>query len=117
MEKLYLGKSKYEDMDNDFESLKSEVFRITGFLEREIGLGKNEIELYFSGAKGFHIVVPPDVLGIEPSTNLNEIYKSWANYLFNTYDIGISIGGSPRRATHISIRHSTLDGSCGGYSI
>ena len=33
------------DMDNDFDSLKSEVFRITGFLEREIGLGKNEIEI------------------------------------------------------------------------
>lgn len=75
------------DIDNNFDGLKAEVFRITGFLEREIGLGKNEIELYFSGAKGFHIVVPPDVLGIEPSTNLNEIYKSWANYLFNTYDI------------------------------
>ena len=59
------------DMDNNFDGLKAEVFRITGFLEREIGLGKNEIELYFSGAKGFHIVVPPDVLGIEPSTNLN----------------------------------------------
>ena len=81
----------YVDLDGDmkggFDSLKSEVFRITGFLESEIGLEKDEIEIYFSGAKGFHIIVPPDVLGIEPSTNLNEIYKSWANYLYNTYDI------------------------------
>lgn len=75
------------DMQSNFETLKSDVFRITGFLESEIGLDKDEIEIYFSGAKGFHILVPPDILGIEPSTNLNEIYKAWANYLYSTHDI------------------------------
>ena len=54
-----------------------------------LGLKPEEIELYFSGSKGFHIVVDPRILGIVPSTELNAIYKAWALYLSHIYAISI----------------------------
>lgn len=75
------------DIHNDFEALKRDATGIVTYFVSEIGLKHEEVSVYFSGAKGFHIIVSPLVLGIEPSSNLNEIYKAWANYLYETHNI------------------------------
>jgi DNA primase large subunit len=36
------------------------------------------MKIYFSGHKGFHLIVPKEVLGIEPNKNLNGIFKTIA---------------------------------------
>ena len=82
----------YFDLDGNihtekgYKKLRSDVTIIVSYF-KSIGLQDSEIEIYFSGAKGFHVLIPAKVLGIEPSTNLNQLYKSWAAYLKNTYKV------------------------------
>lgn len=75
------------DIHNDFEALRHDAISIVTYFTNEFGLKNEEINVYFSGAKGFHIIISPFVLGIDPSSNLNEIYKAWANYLYETHNI------------------------------
>lgn len=82
----------YFDLDGSintksgYEELRRDVTMLISYL-KSIGLEDNNIELYFSGSKGFHVVIPAMVLAIEPSTNLNQLYKAWAVYLYNTFNI------------------------------
>lgn len=80
----------YFDLDGDiqggFEKLRQDVVRIVIYL-KSLGLTEDDIDIYFSGAKGFHVLVRGEVLGITPATNLNEVYKAWAVYLYNTHGI------------------------------
>lgn len=61
------------DIDHeDLEVAKEVAIKLTGHLDH-IGAA---YKLYFSGSKGFHVVVPHSVVGAEASTNLNhEVYK------------------------------------------
>ena len=74
------------DLGNNFAELKREANLIIGFF-KSIGLKNNEIQLYFSGSKGFHIVIAPEVLGIIPSTDLNAMWKAWAIYFSEIYKV------------------------------
>lgn len=82
----------YFDLDGNvytldgFSKIRNDVLQLLTFF-LDIGLKESEIELYFSGAKGFHVIIPAKVLGIIPSTNLNELYKAWAQYLAAYYSI------------------------------
>lgn len=75
------------DIKNEFDKLRIDVIKAINNLKSLLSLDFEDFEIYFSGAKGFHIIIRPDVLGITPSTNLNEVYKAWANHLYNTYKI------------------------------
>ena len=83
----------YFDLDGNihtqkgFNKLKEDVIKMSIFLNSYLHLSDNEYRIYFSGAKGFHITVGAKVLGVEPSTDLNMIYKAWANYLHETFNI------------------------------
>jgi hypothetical protein len=76
----------YFDLDGEifseqgFDKLKKDVCK-TIFYFKSLGMKDGEYEIYFSGSKGFHIIIPAEVLGIKPDKNLNEIYKIWAQYL------------------------------------
>ena len=74
------------DIHNNFDELRQDVVKIVIYL-KTLGLSENDVEIYFSGAKGFHILVRGETLGIMPSTNLNDIYKAWASYLYNTHKV------------------------------
>ena len=84
----------YLDLDADITSEKK--FRtVVPYVARAymalqlLNLKENEIELWFSGSKGFHITVNPRVLGIVPSSELNAIYKAWALHFYHMYAIPI----------------------------
>lgn len=64
-----------DDIENNFTILKRDLHLIYRQLKRKLYLKDEEIEIYFSGSKGFHIIIPAEVLGIEPSKRLNEAYK------------------------------------------
>jgi hypothetical protein len=76
----------YFDLDGDisskegFDQLKLDVIGVIDYFKTK-GLKDNEFEIYFSGSKGFHIIIPAEVLGIVPSKKLNEFYKAWAEYI------------------------------------
>ena len=92
IEKCKIYGDLYFDLDGNvynfegFSKIREDALQLLTFF-LDIGLKENEIELYFSGAKGFHIIIPAKVLGIIPSTNLNELYKAWAQYLSAFYSI------------------------------
>ena len=82
----------YFDLDGNihtekgFNTLRMDAIKLIIFF-KSIGLTENEIDVYFSGAKGFHVLIPATALGIAPSSDLNKIYKAWALYLFDVFQI------------------------------
>ena len=65
-----------ENYDKLIRDLKLVIYR----LKTELCLDANDINIYFSGAKGFHILIDHKVLGLEPSRNINKQYKKLALY-------------------------------------
>ena len=85
----------YLDLDADitteakYKAMKPYIMRAWLWLRRWMQLQPEEIELYFSGSKGFHLLIDPRVLGIVPNTQLNAIYKSLALHLYMAYHIPV----------------------------
>ena len=81
------------DLDGDlrtrkvFKALKQSVRAVVNWF-KEWGLHEQEIEIYFSGSKGFHVIIPEQVLDIKPSGDLNRINKTIAVFLKNELGIG-----------------------------
>ena len=77
----------YFDIDGDittdegFEALRMAVLSLAAALGMEIRVKASEMKFYFSGSKGFHVLVPPSVLGIVPHPKLNALYKSFVIYM------------------------------------
>ena len=82
----------YFDLDTNlstrkqYKQLKHQV-RILYHCFAKWKIEKNEIELYFSGAKGFHLLVPAEVLGIDYGEDWNLINKFIAKSLKENYGI------------------------------
>ena len=74
------------DLDGDlrtrrgYKELKRSVRALINWF-RQWELTEHEIEIYFSGSKGFHVIIPEKVLGIKPSADLNRINKAIAMFL------------------------------------
>ena len=76
----------YFDLDGDlrtrrvYKELKRSVRAVINWF-KQWGLTEQEIEIYFSGSKGFHVIIPEKVLDIKPSADLNRINKAIAMFL------------------------------------
>lgn len=46
------------------------------------GLTDGDFQICFSGCKGFHIVIHPEVMGVKPTPNLDKIYKKIATWFY-----------------------------------
>lgn len=71
----------YLDFDSDnFELVRQDALKAISYLKIVFNMNMipEQVKIYFSGNKGVHIIVPGDVLGIKPRTDLNEIYKTIA---------------------------------------
>lgn len=75
------------DIYNDFEKLRMDAVQCISYMKSLLSLKDEDFEVYFSGAKGWHIVVAPEVLGIQPSAELNEVFKAWALHMYHSYNI------------------------------
>ena len=69
----------FDDEDN-FETVREDAIKAISYLKVvfKIENVKDDINIYFSGNKGIHLIVSADLLGIEPNKNLNEIFKTIA---------------------------------------
>ena len=67
------------DMQNltkdNFEILKEDVLYTLASLKVIFKIDYHEMRIYFSGKKGFHVIIPAIVLGVEPDNKLNETFK------------------------------------------
>ncbi len=95
--KGYIGAcySDYLPLDIDSNDL-SKSHQITKdlltFFQSEYDLDLNTLRIFFSGSKGFHVELPSQLFGFEPSQDLHQIFKETALKLIpnrTTIDTGI----------------------------
>lgn len=70
----------YLDFDdvNDFARVRADALTALSYLKIVYHISDNQVQIYFSGNKGIHIIVPAKILGIEPMPLLNGVFKTIA---------------------------------------
>lgn len=79
-----------DDIEINFLKVKQDLLLVMRRLKTVFNLSDKDIELYFSGSKGFHILVSHTIFGFEPSRNINKQYKKIAIDL-KTYTVNKSV--------------------------
>ena len=59
----------------DYQNVKLDVLLAVAWLKENLQVPEEQIQLYFSGSKGFHLTIQPVVFNLEAHPNLNEKYK------------------------------------------
>ena len=67
-----------DDIENNFTKIKQDLALVLRRLKSVFYLSDKDIELYFSGSKGFHILVSHNIFGFEPSRDLHKQLKKIA---------------------------------------
>lgn len=76
---LYGGLYLDFDDEDDFEKVRQDALTSLSYFKVVYKIPEENINIYFSGKKGLHIIVPPEIMGIEPNNQLNLIFKYIAN--------------------------------------
>lgn len=93
----YFGKSYanwlFVDVDDAEDLIKAHntAKNILLYLETEYEVNLDELEVFFSGKKGFHIALPAAWFNWEPSEDLPQIHKSIAKHMFSGFSIDTAI--------------------------
>ena len=80
---LYFDIDGDVDSDEGYSAVKKETLLIMGYLNAVLQLKYEQMHLYYSGSKGFHITVPAEALGLSPKEDLNEDFKLLATLIKN----------------------------------
>lgn len=78
---MYLDLDLNIETESDYKILKSDLCKIVAYLDVNYGIPTNYIKFYFTGKKGFHLIIEPEVFGIMPDNNLNVYFKEIAKEL------------------------------------
>lgn len=78
---LYLDLDLDIKSESDYIILKKDLVSIVTYLEQNYGIPSNYIKFYFTGKKGFHLLIPSQVFDLRPDKNLNTYYKEIAKEL------------------------------------
>ena len=67
----------YLDFDDvqDFERVRKDALQSLSYFKILYSIPPEYIQIYYSGNKGIHLVIPATILGVEPMPLLNGIYK------------------------------------------
>ena len=79
-----------DDIEHNFNKIKQDLALVLRRLKTVFHLSDKDIELYFSGSKGFHILVSHVIFGFEPSRDINKQYKKVAVDL-KTYTVNKTV--------------------------
>lgn len=77
----YLDFDIDEFTESNWNKLVKEVKYVINYIELSMGIPPEELYLYFSGSKGFHLIISHKSIGIEPSKTLNYDFKYFAKGL------------------------------------
>ena len=72
----------YNDLVNEdteetaFEIIREDAKKVIAILDALFYIPEEQLKIYFSGAKGVHILVPQPILGIQPRKDLNEVFRT-----------------------------------------
>ncbi len=106
----------YFDLDTQDRCLlditKEDARKIIDYFVKGLGIHASHVRLFFSGKKGFHILVHPQALNVQPELKLNLIFKALALYLESYLELktldSASIYSKPRQLRLLdSIHQST----------
>lgn len=64
-----------DDVEGHYLEERSDVYRAVQLLSKWFKVPVEQIRLYFSGSKGFHVIIPHEVFGWAPSADLNTRLK------------------------------------------
>lgn len=67
-----------DDIESNYSKLVKEVKYVINYLETSLGLPPDELNIFFSGHKGFHVIIPGEAIGLIPSTTINQDFKYFA---------------------------------------
>lgn len=79
-----------DSLEKDYEKLKLDILLLIRKLKIMFNLNDNNIQIFFSGSKGFHILIPHTIFGFEYSKDINSKYKMLATEL-KSYTITKSV--------------------------
>lgn len=70
----------YLDFDdtNNFEHVRKDALTALSYLKIVYHIDETQVQIYFSGNKGVHIIVPAKIFGFEPMPLLNGVFKTIA---------------------------------------
>ena len=74
---LYLD---FDDLEN-INNAREDAIHTLSFFKIVYQIPSDKIKIYFSGHKGFHLIIPSSILGIEPRKDLNKIFKTIAEQI------------------------------------
>lgn len=66
--------------DDNYNNFKQYVIDVYKAIQSDFLLKDEHMKLYYSGAKGFHLIIPAHNIGFAVMENLNEAYKKIAMY-------------------------------------
>ena len=69
------------DYEADPAVPQQEAVKLVEFFTKELDVAPTDIWVYFSGSKGFHILISSQAVGIEPRDDLHKVFKHIAGYL------------------------------------
>ena len=76
----------YFDFDIDkitpdsYSKLKASVLALTGYFYKTMEISNSDIRIYFSGSKGFHVIIPAEIFSIKPDINLNKQIEKFVKF-------------------------------------
>lgn len=65
--------------DEDFIKIKEDVKTALKYFRTFLSIDINQVQFFFSGNKGIHLIIDARVIGLEPHVALNKIYKDIAD--------------------------------------
>lgn len=79
----------YFDLDyaDDPTVSQQDAKKLIEFFTKELDVKTSDISVFFSGGKGFHILIDYPVFGIEPRKDLCKIFKHIAGYLIHRLEL------------------------------
>lgn len=70
-----------DNIEEDYNKLIRDLKILIHKLITEFHVEQNDIQIYFSGSKGFHLIISESIFGFEPGRTLNKDLKKVAVYL------------------------------------
>src|SRR5690606_21218972 len=62
----------------DYQNLKADIRKAIRYLTIILSIDISQIQFYFSGNKGIHLIVDAQTIGLQPHQALNQVYKEIA---------------------------------------
>ncbi|MEG1083955.1 MAG: hypothetical protein RSE04_05895 [Hydrogenoanaerobacterium sp.] len=76
------------DYDSDPTVAQLEARKLVEFFTKELDVQEQDIRVFFSGSKGFHVIIDERALGVKPAIDLHKAYKHIAGYI--RYRLGVT---------------------------